>query len=142
MAGVPSYKRIIVWFRRALRVDDHPALWHAMRDTSSVVPLLCISDDPSYNDLTHRRRFMRGAIADLDRSLRHAGTMLHLRIGDPTKELPAAARAYGADAVYAVDLSDPASVARDARIVEALASIGVQFLRFPDRVLRGDSKGC
>ncbi len=52
------------------------------------------------------------AIAGLDRSLRQAGTQLHVRMGSPEVELPAAVRAYGADAVYAVALSDPASLER------------------------------
>lgn len=137
MAGSPSYGRVIVWFRRALRTDDNPALWHAMHDAASVVPLLCLSEDPSYRQTTPRRGFIRDAITGLDASLRNAGTHLHCRMGSPDTELPAAAQAYGAEAVYAVDLHDPASRERDARIERGLRSVGVPFVRFPDRVLRG-----
>jgi deoxyribodipyrimidine photo-lyase len=107
-----------------------------MQDGGSVVPLLCLSGDPSYNRLTHRRRFLRNVIANLDESLRQAGTSLHLRTGMLESELPAAAVAYGADAVYAVALTDPAGLERDARIERALKEIGVPFIRYPDRVLR------
>lgn len=136
MRDALPYRRIIVWFRRALRTDDNVALWQAMQDSGSVVPLLCLSEDPSYNVVTHRRRFLRNAIANLDEWLREAGTSLHLRTGDPESELAAAAVAYGADAVYAVELTDPAGVERDARIERALKKVGVPFIRFPDRVLR------
>lgn len=137
MSAQPTYTRIIVWLRRAMRTDDNPALWQAVQDASSVVPFLCLSDDPSYREVTHRRRFIRGVIGGLDASLRKAGTALHVRSGDPETELVAAVRAYGADAVYAVALSDPYSLARDERIDRALRSVQVPFVRFPDRVLRG-----
>lgn len=137
MTGSPSYGRVIVWFRRALRTDDNPALWHAVHDASSVVPLLCLSEDPSYARVTPRREFVRDAIIGLDASLRKAGTHLHCRMGSPETELPAAVQAYRADAVYAVALHDPASLERDARIEHGLRSVGVPFVRFPDRVLRG-----
>ncbi len=137
MTGSPSYGRVIVWFRRALRADDNPALWHAMHDAASVVPLLCLSEDPSYGQVTPRREFIRTAIIGLDASLRNAGSHLHCRMGSPETELPAAAQAYGAEAVYAVGLHDPGSLERDARIERALRTVGVPFVRFPDRVLRG-----
>lgn len=126
-----------MWFRRALRTDDHPALLRALLDAPSVVPLLCLSDDPAYAVLSHRRRFLQKAITSLDASLRTAGTMLHVRTGDPVTALPAAVQAYGADAVYAVELSDPVAIERDARIERALKALRIPFVRFPDRVLRG-----
>lgn len=137
MDALTSHTRIIVWFRRALRTDDNPALLQALHDAPSVVPLLCLSDDPSYARQTHRRRFLQSTIASLDASLRAAGTMLHVRAGDPVTALPAAVQAYGADAVYAVELSDPASIERDARIERALKALRIPFVRIPDRVLRG-----
>ena len=102
-----------------------------------MVPLVCLSESPTYLQVTPRRQFTRDAIVGLDRSLRGAGTQLHVRMGSPESQLPAAVHAYGAEAVYAVALTDPASLERDARIERALRSIGVPFLRFPERVLRG-----
>ena len=136
MAATPPYGRVIVWFRRALRTDDNPALWHGVHDAASIVPLLCLSGDPSYREPTPRRSFIRDTIAGLDAALRNAGTHLHCRMGSPETELPAAVQAYGADAVYAIALHDPASRERDARIERALRSVGVPFIQFPDRVLR------
>jgi deoxyribodipyrimidine photo-lyase len=137
MSDSPPYRRIIVWFRRALRTDDNVALWQAVQDAGSVVPLLCLSADPSYDVPTHRREFIRSAITGLDSSLREAGTSLHIRTGAPESAIPAAAVAYGADAVYAVTLTDPAGLERDARIERALKELRIPFVRFPDRVLRG-----
>lgn len=136
MDGQATPQRIIVWFRRALRTDDNPALWHAVMERATVIPVLCLDESPVYRDLTPRRSFLRRAIASLDRSLRDAGTHLHVRSGDPVHELPAAARAYGARAVYAVELTEAPARERDARIEQALRALGVAFVRFPDRVLR------
>jgi deoxyribodipyrimidine photolyase len=92
-----QFRRILVWFRRALRVDDNMVLWNAMQDAEEVVPVLCISDDPSYQILTERRKFLRSAIHILDVRLRERGSALHVRVGRPEVAIPAAASAYHAD---------------------------------------------
>ena len=107
MTAQHPYRRILVWFRRALRVDDNMALWYALQDAESIVPVLCLSRAPSYRHLTERRAFIRARILDLDAQLRKRGAGLHVRMGDPARAIPAAAAAYGADAVYAVALHDP-----------------------------------
>jgi hypothetical protein len=34
MAGSKKHRRVLVWMRRAIRVDDNAALWHAMHSRS------------------------------------------------------------------------------------------------------------
>lgn len=136
MVAGKKHRRVLVWMRRAIRVDDHAALWHAMQEAGEVVPVLVLSEDPSYTADTHRRLFVRRAIADLDAHLRRRGTRLHIRMGVPEKELPSAAIAYDAEAVYAVRLYDQPGTQRDEKIVKSLRLIGKQFLQVKDRVLR------
>jgi deoxyribodipyrimidine photo-lyase len=131
-----KHRRALLWMRRALRVDDNAALWHALAEADEVVPVLVLSDDSSYSLDTGRRRFVRRAIADLDAGLRARGSCLHVRIGPPEIELPAAANGYNADAVYAVRLYDEPARRRDARIVTALRRSGTQLVQVKDRVLR------
>ncbi len=130
------YRRILVWFRRALRVDDNPALWNALHDGVEVVPLLCLSGASSYQKLTERRKFLRSVIRSLDADLRDRGTALHVRTGDPAVALPAAAAAYQADAVYAVGLHDAPGMHRDAQLKKKLEGMGVVLILWPDRVMR------
>ncbi|HSQ75835.1 MAG TPA: deoxyribodipyrimidine photo-lyase, partial [Bacteroidota bacterium] len=130
------YRRILVWFRRALRVDDNPALWNALHDGEEVVPLLCLSGAPSYQKLTERRTFLRSVIRSLDADLRDRGTALHVRPGDPLLAIPAAAAAYQADAVYAVALHDAPGMHRDAQLKKKLEGMGVVLILWPDRVMR------
>lgn len=130
------YRRILVWFRRALRVEDNVALWNALHDGDQIIPVLCLSEAPAYQVLTERRKFLRTAIRDLDAALRARGTVLHVRPGDPASAIPAAAAAYGADAVYAVALHDAPGLHRDARLKKRLSEIGVNLVLWPDRVMR------
>jgi deoxyribodipyrimidine photo-lyase len=136
MKSPGKHHRIIVWMRRAIRVDDNAALWHAVQDADEVIPLLVLGENPSYSIETPRRRFIRQAISEADVQLRDRGSHLHLRIGNPEREIPAAAQYYGATAVYAASLYDEPGLKRDATIGKALRGMGVQFECVKDRVLR------
>ena len=130
-----KHRRVLVWMRRALRVKDHQPLWNALQDADEVIPVVCLRNESRYNASTPRREFIRGALVDLDSSLREAGSYLAVRIGDPRDGIPAAAAAIGADAVYAVKVYDPATRRRDERISRALRSAGKEFHTFKDCVL-------
>jgi deoxyribodipyrimidine photo-lyase len=119
-----------------MRVDDNAALWHAIQEADEVIPILVLSKDPSYNADTPRRRFVRQAIAELDAQLRDRGTRLHVRFGDPAREIPATASAYAAGAVYAVRIYDEPGVRRDGKIHDLLQQDGKEFHLVKDRVMR------
>lgn len=136
MARQKRHRRVLVWMRRAARVHDNAALWHAVQDAEDVVPILVLDRSPHYSRPTLRRRFVRETIRQLDLELRRHNSALHIRMGRPERELPAAARAYGADAVYAVRLYDPPALARDSRVEQALNGVGVGLVLWKDRVLR------
>jgi deoxyribodipyrimidine photo-lyase len=131
-----KHRRILVWLRRAMRADDNAALWHAIQDADEIIPVLVLSDDPTYDIDSPRRRFVRNAIGEADRQLRERSSQLHVRIGQAAPELAAAAGAYGATAVYAAAVYDAPALRRDAAIRKALSGIGVDFLCVKDRVLR------
>ena len=65
----------VVWFRRDLRVHDHPALRAALADHDSVVPVFCFDDRLLHGRHASgpRTQFMLECLADLDRALRSAG---------------------------------------------------------------------
>jgi len=130
------HRRILVWMRRALRVEDNTPLWQALQDAEEVIPLLILRDSAEYRSDAPRRRFLRGAIADLDRRLRDRGTQLHILVGRPEDQIPAAAAAYGADAVYAARVYDAPALEREARLEQDLQRLGVAWMTVKDRVLR------
>ena len=126
---------VIVWMRRALRVQDHLALSAAALGSGTVIPVATLSRDGRYRADSPRRMFLRGAMANLDTSLRSLGSRLFVLRGDPEHELPALASRVSAAAVHATRTYDPASRNRDERIKRSLAQTGTDFVLFKDAVL-------
>ncbi|MCO5315113.1 MAG: DNA photolyase family protein [Solirubrobacterales bacterium] len=118
----------IVWFRRDLRIHDHPGLALAVREYETVVPLFIL--DPALLSGRHespaRKAFLAGCLEDLDRSLRERGSALVTLKGDPEVRLPGIARELSADAV--IWTSDVSRFARDRdrRVREALRESGIK----------------
>jgi deoxyribodipyrimidine photo-lyase len=112
----------IVWYRRDLRVHDHPALAAAVAEHDRVVPLFVC--DPRFADGRYasprRAGYMRSALHALDAQLQERGGRLFFRDGDPATVIPALADELGARTVlWTSDVSRYARD-RDARVTEAL----------------------
>jgi deoxyribodipyrimidine photo-lyase len=113
----------VLWFRRDLRLGDHPALEAAVAagGDDGVVPLFVVdpalwapSGDP-------RRAFLVGCLQALDEDL--AGTLL-VRRGDPADEVLAVARHHGAQAVFVSADFGPYGRRRDEAVGTALRGDG------------------
>jgi deoxyribodipyrimidine photo-lyase len=122
----------IVWFRRDLRVHDHPALCAAAR-AGHVLPVFVVDDrllDGRF-PAPPRAWFLRRCLEELRDALRARGGDLVVRHGPPERVLPELARQTAADTVHhALDVS-PFAVARDERVRAALAEQGVAVERHP-----------
>ncbi|WP_295047861.1 deoxyribodipyrimidine photo-lyase [uncultured Paracoccus sp.] len=92
---------VICWFRRVLRLDDHPALVAAAKG-GPVIPLVIL--DPA-EALAHPASAQRQAMAlpDLDAALRRQGSRLIVRRGDPATVLAQVIRDTGAHAVHGTE---------------------------------------
>jgi deoxyribodipyrimidine photo-lyase len=117
----------VVWFRRDLRVMDHPAL-HAAVERGHTVCLFVL--DPGILARRHHRaparlRFLRAGMEALDAELRARGSGLVVRRGDPAAVVPALCAEVGADRVHATREVSPLGRARDERVRVALAAAGV-----------------
>src|SRR4051794_20353859 len=76
----------IVWYRRDLRVHDHPALARAAREFDRVIPLFVL--DPALAGLSPARTaFMHACLRALDGELRERGAGLVVREGRPAEVL-------------------------------------------------------
>ena len=89
----------IVWFRRDLRVHDHPALRDASQSFDRVLPVFVLDDRLLHGRFASgpRTAFMLGCLRDLDASLRDRGAALHVAEGRPEDVLPALAAEAGAE---------------------------------------------
>lgn len=119
----------IVWFRRDLRLHDHPALEAAISGRSALVALYVV--DPALVRgrfaSPNRTWFLLGSLAALRASLQQRGSDLVVRVGDPRAVVPTVAREAGADAVYVSRDHAPFGRRRDAAVAELLASDGVTW---------------
>ncbi|MCW2866591.1 MAG: deoxyribodipyrimidine photolyase [Marmoricola sp.] len=106
----------VMWFRRDLRLRDHPAL----REAASRGPVLGLFVlDPTLwaSAGRGRRAWLAATLRSLNESM---GGRLCIRMGDPATLVPEAAQEVGADSVHVTNDSTPYAVARDRAVVEAL----------------------
>jgi deoxyribodipyrimidine photo-lyase len=129
--------RALVWFRRDLRVDDHAALYHALR-TAREVHCAFILDREILDALPRADRrveFILGALRVLDEDLRRLSGALIVRHGFAVDEIPRLAAALGAQVVFANHDDEPQSLQRDALVAERLASFNARLRTFKDHVV-------
>jgi len=123
----------LVWFRRDLRVHDHPPLRAALDAFERVVPVFVL--DPRLLDgrfeSEYRATFLFDCLKDLRQALQERGGNLVVARGRPEAELPELAREHGATAAYFASDVSPFAMARDQRVEAALRQAGVEPRRTP-----------
>lgn len=129
--------RGLAWFRRDLRVHDHPALATALAECDEVIPLF-VFDDP----LLRSRRFgstcitfMLGCLHELAHALGKRGLRLLWRRGDPVEEMVKAALDLKVDAVYWNRDYEPVAIERDRQASRQLARHRIVARTFKDHVV-------
>ena len=130
----------LLWFRRDLRLHDHPALAAAAQRDGQV--LACFVVDPGLEASSGRRRLQ--FLGDSLRQLRDDldGRLLVTR-GQPEKQIPHIAKEIGASAVHVSQDFAPYGMRRDERVRAALDSVplvttGSPYLVSPGRVTKKD----
>ncbi len=117
----------VLWFRRDLRLDDHPALLEACR-RGPVLPLFILDPHLLHHPETGPARvaFLLAGLRALDGELRRRGSWLLLRHGEPAAVLEAVVRQSGAAGVVAhIDAERLVGRVRDARVSRSLAAAGI-----------------
>jgi deoxyribodipyrimidine photo-lyase len=131
-----SPRRAIVWFRRDLRIGDHPALNAAIESSDEIVPVF-ILDKSQINEAGAKLlAYMGQSLRALDQSL---GNRLHIIEGDQVEVLSDLMKFYGASEVHISDEYERYGAARDARVEAAgikLIRTGSPYAVAPGRVLK------
>ena len=108
----------IMWFRRDLRLSDHPALLAACEAAPTVLPVFVL--DPALVARgTPRTRRLFASLAALSGQLRGA---LVVRRGDPARLIPQLAKEVGARQVHVSRETTPFGRRRDETVADALAA--------------------
>ena len=142
-AGTPP--PVILWFRRDLRLADHPALLAAADEArtvgGAVLPLFVVDDGLMASAGPNRRAYLVRTLAALDDSV---GGALTLRRGRPEAVVAAVAAETGASVVFASGDCAPYGRRRDARVGDGLAVsgrslrlVGSPYAVAPGRVVTG-----
>jgi len=117
----------LVWFRRDLRLHDHPALCAALAGHEQIVPVFCLDDRLLHGRHASgsRTAFLLESLANLDGQVAERGGRLVIRHGPPERELPALAAETGATEVHLSRDPSPYEAARGRRVRLALEQAGV-----------------
>jgi deoxyribodipyrimidine photo-lyase len=138
----------VVWFRRDLRVHDHPALTSAAA-RGPVAPLFVLDPTLLRGRFASPNRvwFLLGALEALHAALVERGAGLAVRVGRPVEVVPAFAIALGATAVEVSRDYTPYGRRRDRAVAAALGDDGIEFharrgvlVHEPEEVHRADGR--
>ena len=110
----------VLWFRRDLRLSDHPALLAAVESATRVLPVFVL-DPRLLAEGSPRTQRLLASIASLSKDTRGA---LVIRRGDPVDVIPRLAREVGAEQVHVTRETTPYGRRRDEKVATALAEEG------------------
>ncbi len=127
----------IVWFRRDLRLADHPALDHARRNHAHIVPVFIWDPEAEgcWAPGAASRWWLHHSLVHLNERLQQLGSRLIVARGDTATELERIRTACAAEAVYWNRLYDPALVVRDTRLKQEISQRGLTARSFASTLL-------
>lgn len=115
----------VLWFRRDLRVADHPALLSAAADNAAVLGVFVADEVPLHSSGAPRRAFLAGCLESLSQAL--GGRLLVVQ-GRPEATIPRLADAVGARAVHISADYGPYGQRRDQAVARELSRAGVELV--------------
>lgn len=125
---------LILWFRRDLRLDDHPMLPAAVAQGRPLIPVFIL--DPETEGQGAAARWRLGlAVAAFSAALERIGSRLTLRRGPALDVLQALCSETGAGAVHWTRAYDPVAKARDTAVKAALKLQGLEADSHPGALL-------
>ena len=133
-----QYDTSLVWFRRDLRVDDHAALYRALKASRRVYCVFVFDReilDALESKCDRRVEFIRESVLELKSELENAGGGLIVRHAHARDAIPAIASELRVNAVFANRDYEPQARARDAAVEFALQQVGVSFYAFKDQTI-------
>jgi deoxyribodipyrimidine photo-lyase len=129
-------KRSIVWFRRDLRISDHPALNAAIEGSDEVIPLFILDKQQIAEAGEKLLAYMSNSLRALDESL---GNRLHIIEGDQVKVIKELMELYGVTEVHISAEVERYGAERDKRVEAAgipLIRTGSPYAVAPGRVVK------
>ena len=134
----PSNQRAIVWFRKDLRLSDHPALDAALQGGMEIIPVFVWDEKEggSWSPGAASRWWLHYSLESLGSSITKAGGKLLLARGNAAEQLPKIARAHQAGHILYSRAYDPAGIATQEAVEEACDSRGITTESFNASLLQ------
>ena len=110
----------LLWFRRDLRLADHPALLAARDAADEVVPVFVLDDALRRPSGPNRLAFLYRNLRDLKERTGGALRVVH---GKPETTIPRLVRETGAASVHISSDHGPYGAGRDQRVADALGEV-------------------
>lgn len=127
----------IFWFRRDLRLEDNIGLYHALRESGSVMGLFIfdkhILDDLPVNDA--RVTFIYKAVQRLSDQIGSVGGRLEVQFGTPEEVFNALLKVYDIQAVFTNKDYEPYAVKRDWAVRRILDTQNIPFNGYLDHLI-------
>lgn len=128
----------IFWFRRDLRLNDNAGLYHALRNSKSVLAIF-IFDKNILSQLDNpqdaRVSFLMETVLELKKNLEIVGSSLGIFYDTPQAVFKNLAEQYDIKSVFTNRDYEPYALQRDENIKLFLASKNIDFQTFKDHVI-------
>ena len=124
----------LFWFRRDLRLQDNAALYHALKENESVLPIFIFDTeilDKLEDKADLRVAFIHQSLKLMQKQLEEMGSSLLILHGNPIEIF----KELAPRAVYTNHDYEPYARTRDAQVKEILESKDVVFKTFKDQVI-------
>ena len=133
-----SRKRAIVWFRKDLRLSDHPALDAALQGGMEIIPVFIWDREEggAWSPGAASRWWLHHSLDSLQSSIRLLGGNLLLVRGIPAEQLPKIARDYQATHLFYGRAYAPAGITTQEAVEEASDSLGITTESFNSALLQ------
>jgi len=130
-------KRILVWFRRDLRLQDNPALCWALAQKAAVLPIYIHSpaEEAPWAPGAASRWWLHHSLLELERRLARRGLTLHCLQGNAGEILPVLVRDESVHALAVNGLCEPQLAMRDLSLFSRLADAGIETVTFDANLL-------
>ena len=132
-----NQKRILIWYRRDLRLHDHEPMYQALQQKAQIIPVYCF-DERQFATTSFgfpktgafRAQFLLESVADLRNSLSQLGGNLIVRRGLPEKIIPSLAKELDISAVYFHGEVTSEELTVEEALQTTLSQINVPVTRF------------
>ncbi|MFC4993996.1 cryptochrome/photolyase family protein [Rubritalea tangerina] len=130
-------KKCLLWFRKDLRLTDHPALAKAIEEGYEILPVFLYEEGGDWPVGGASKWWLHYALESLSSSVSDAGGRLLMKEGggDVRSSLEEIIEEHGIDLVYWCRCYEPEAIERDTVLKRELRDLGCEVKSFEGNVL-------